>query len=139
MFSSGLLDELRSDVEMNEPRDSEHAISLARALALKLVRMTSPYHGSHEHAPAPHCASTLTLPAPPSPATTAEGPACSIRRLSSAKMPERRRQGPCFNCNEKFVHGHCCVHLFYIDYDDTDLDDPDDFLGDANPLGRTTR
>jgi hypothetical protein len=54
-------------------------------------------------------------------------------------MPERRRQGPCFNCNEKFVHGHCCAHLFYIDYDDTDLDDPDDFLGDANPLGRTTR
>uniref|UniRef100_A0A0A8XYC5 Uncharacterized protein n=1 Tax=Arundo donax TaxID=35708 RepID=A0A0A8XYC5_ARUDO len=40
-------------------------------------------------------------------------------------MAERRRQGLCFNCDEKFVRGHHYAHLFYIEYDDTTADDKD--------------
>ncbi|XP_014660841.1 uncharacterized protein LOC106804383 [Setaria italica] len=38
-------------------------------------------------------------------------------------MVERRRQGLCFNCDEKFACGHKCAHLFFIEYDDSELDD----------------
>lgn len=37
-------------------------------------------------------------------------------------MAERPRQGLCFNCDEKFVRGRKCAHLFFIDYDDTPED-----------------
>lgn len=47
MFSSNLPDELRSDAEMNEPLDLEHAASLTRVFKLKLARMPPPYHGAH--------------------------------------------------------------------------------------------
>jgi hypothetical protein len=38
-------------------------------------------------------------------------------------MNERRRQGLCFNCDEKFVRSHKCAHLFFIEYDDSIPDD----------------
>jgi len=32
-------------------------------------------------------------------------------------MAERRRQGPCFNCNEKYSRSHnrFCRHIFFVD------------------------
>jgi hypothetical protein len=42
-------------------------------------------------------------------------------------MAERRRAGLCFNCDEPFVRGHKCKHLFDIttinDYDTNEADD----------------
>jgi hypothetical protein len=29
-------------------------------------------------------------------------------------MPERRRQGLCYNCDEQFVRGHKCPRLFCL-------------------------
>jgi hypothetical protein len=46
-------------------------------------------------------------------------------------MAERRRQGLCFNCDEKFVRGHKCAHLFLVEYDDSGLDDGS--AGDGEP------
>ena len=48
-----------------------------------------------------------------------------MKRLSQAEMEERRRQGLCFNCNEKFGRGHnkVCQRLFL------DLDADDDNTG----------
>lgn len=48
-----------------------------------------------------------------------------FRRLTPAELAERRKQGLCYNCDEKFVRGHRCARLFYIEYDDMadDLDD----------------
>jgi hypothetical protein len=40
-------------------------------------------------------------------------------------MAERRRQGLCFNCDEKYVRGHHCSHLFFIEYDNEAADDED--------------
>ena len=40
-------------------------------------------------------------------------------------MVEHRRQGLCFNCDKKFVRGHKCAHLFFIEYDDSVPDDSD--------------
>jgi hypothetical protein len=47
----------------------------------------------------------------------------TFRKLTAAEMAERRRQGLCFNCDEKFVRGHHCTHLFYTEYDNEAADD----------------
>ena len=59
-----------------------------------------------------------------------------VRRLSTAEMDDRRRQGLCFNCNEKYArgHNHVCQRLFFLDLSKEDeaedvaplvnLDDP---------------
>ena len=36
-----------------------------------------------------------------------------FRRLTPAKLLERRRQGLCFNCDEPYTPGHACPRLFY--------------------------
>jgi hypothetical protein len=74
-------------------------------------------------------------PLNPAPASNT-APARQIRRLTPAEMAERRRQGLCFNCDEPFVRGHKCAHLFYIEYDDSITDDVtsgDDTHGDDEP------
>ena len=35
-----------------------------------------------------------------------------FRRLTSAELLERRRQGLCFNCDETYMPGHVCPRLF---------------------------
>src|SRR6185437_13876382 len=37
------------------------------------------------------------------------------RRLSPAEMTQRRAEGLCYNCDEKFVTGHRCKKLFVIE------------------------
>lgn len=46
-----------------------------------------------------------------------------FHQLSLAELVDRRRQGLCYNCGEKFVRGHKCARLFYIEYDETAPDD----------------
>uniref|UniRef100_A0A452Y6T3 Uncharacterized protein n=1 Tax=Aegilops tauschii subsp. strangulata TaxID=200361 RepID=A0A452Y6T3_AEGTS len=38
-----------------------------------------------------------------------------FRRLTSAELLERRRQGLCFNCDEPYTSGHVCPRLFYLE------------------------
>ena len=60
-------------------------------------------------------AATPALPAPASAGSSTATPARPLRRLSSAEMLERRRQGLCYNCDEQYVRGHVCQRLFYLD------------------------
>jgi hypothetical protein len=46
----------------------------------------------------------------PAPATTPS----RFRRLSPAEQQERRRKDLYFNCDEPYVRGHVCQHLFYL-------------------------
>lgn len=46
------------------------------------------------------------------------GAAPVFKKLSAAEMEERRAKGLCFNCDEKFVRGHRCKRLFYIEVAD---------------------
>ena len=66
----------------------------------------------------------LALPAPPAAAQQgrAEG---NQRRLTPEEMAERRRQGLCFNCNEKYSRGHnrFCRRIFFMD--GVEIDDVD--------------
>jgi hypothetical protein len=78
-------------------------------------------------APPPH----LALPAPPVGAAQARGE--GSRRLSPEEMADRRRQGLCFNCNEKYSRGHnrFCRRLFFVD--GVEIDD----TGDDTDTGAT--
>ena len=52
-----------------------------------------------------------------------------FKKLTPGEMQERRRQGLCFNYDEKFVRGHRCARLFYLetaDFDDKDMVPTDD-------------
>ena len=44
-------------------------------------------------------------------------PLLKIQRLSLDEMEDRQRKGLCYNCDEKYVKGHCCreQNLFHID------------------------
>jgi len=54
-----------------------------------------------------------------------------VRRLNQAEMEERRRLGLCYNCDEKYGHGHnkVCKRLFLLDSKVEDEDD-DTVAGD---------
>jgi predicted aspartyl protease len=41
-------------------------------------------------------------------------------------MTQRRAEGLCFNCDEKYVQGHRCKKLFVLEVDDTDDDEEAD-------------
>ena len=65
-------------------------------------------------------------------APTATRPFC---RLTSVEQLERRRQGPCYNCDEPYVPGHVCSRLFYLEAADYIEEDAAAGLGDlAAPL-----
>lgn len=52
-------------------------------------------------------------------------------------MDEHRRLGLCFNCDEKYVHGHnrVCKHIFYLKLHDNDSEDDDSTYPDPeNPI-----
>jgi len=49
-----------------------------------------------------------------------------FKRLTPAEMSERRRQGLCYNCDERYVRGHKCPRLFYLEVADFDEEAPAD-------------
>jgi hypothetical protein len=124
MFTSGLHDDIRINVELQDPRDLEHTLALARAFEKRATRpatRSGAYRTYQQPRPPP-------APAPP---TADSSPTRTIRRLTPAEMAEHRHQGLCFNCDENFVRGHKCAHLFLIEYDDSGLDDSN--AGDGEP------
>uniref|UniRef100_A0A453KTC8 Uncharacterized protein n=1 Tax=Aegilops tauschii subsp. strangulata TaxID=200361 RepID=A0A453KTC8_AEGTS len=46
-----------------------------------------------------------------------------FRRLTSAELLERRRQGLCFNYDEPYTPRHACPRLFYLEVADYILED----------------
>jgi hypothetical protein len=111
MFTSGLSEDIRIDVELQGPRDLEHALTLACAYEKKTMARPGARSGQYRPYQQPR--------PPPTPATalTDSPPTRIIRRLTPAEMAERHRQGLCFNCDEKFARGHKCAHLFFIEYE----------------------
>jgi len=100
---------------------------MSQARQVKLMeqeRPLPPPPWAHQHGPPAPAAwaafpappPLLALPAPPTAAQQgrAEG---NQRRLTLEEMAERRLQGLCFNCNEKYSRGHnrFCRRIFFVD------------------------
>ncbi|XP_071678170.1 uncharacterized protein [Lolium perenne] len=99
LFVGGLPDYIRVDVEMREPADLQTAMYYARAYEQRALAMQQVYAQRGSARPTPRPAPTPTAPL------------------------ERRRQGLCFNCDEKYAPGHTCARLFYLEtVDDADVE-----------------
>nr|XP_051196798.1 uncharacterized protein LOC127310138 [Lolium perenne] len=126
LFVGGLPDYIRVDVEMREPADLQTAMHYARAYEQRALAMQQVYAQRGSARPAPRPAPTPTAPPRPAPAAAPAGPPAPTRpfkRLTAAEQLERRRQGLCFKCDEKYAPGHTCARLFYLEtVDDADVE-----------------
>ena len=133
LFTSDLAEELRVDVELQDPGDLEEAMSLARMYEKKATCL--PRYGGSWSLSGQRTSSLHVRPYGVSaPTNVGHSDAVTIapidttvphqiRRFTPTEMAERRRQGLCFNCDEKYVHSHRSAHLFFIEYDDIAADD----------------
>jgi hypothetical protein len=127
LFTVGLGEPLSLDVQLQNPQTLETAMSLARAyerreLAIQAAKRprrgilpTPPAPAPRSRSP-PQLGSSSSTPAPP----TVNVAGRTIKHLSPEEMDARRRDGLCFNCNEKYVRGHnkVCAHLFFLELQD---------------------
>jgi hypothetical protein len=136
-FTVGLLPPLSHDVEMHNPQTLVVAMSLARKLELRekdaaaasAVAAPPPRLAGRGLLTGPHPPLALTAPPPASgraATSTASFEGRQIRLLSTTEMTERRKQGLCFNCNDKYAPGHnrVCQRLFFLDLAEDDDEAP---------------
>ena len=132
LYTAGLPEGLKVDVELQQPVDLHTAISFAKAYEQRHcpppTSTQQPFGSPRPLCPSgPPAVNTATISSPPArlalPSTTPEPtPPRQVRRLIPAELAERRRQGLCFNCDEIYVQGHRCARLFFIEADDYDHD-----------------
>jgi hypothetical protein len=127
LYTGGLLPPLSHAVRILNPSTLNAAMSLARQVEqMELAKMpVSAKPGARGLLPPPPPrAAPQALPAPPAPLALPAPPVGvppvrgeGQRRLSQEEMAERRRQGLCFNCNERYSRGHnrFCRRIFFGD------------------------
>jgi hypothetical protein len=135
LFTGGLLDHIRIDIELHDPQDLQRAMHLARAykrrnaaplLALPAPPARPPRRANSGQAALPP---TSGAQAPSLPSSSAPPP-WPFKRLTLAKMVERRKQGLCYNCDEPYVQGHKCARLFYLEASHID-EEPEELAANA--------
>jgi len=127
LFTGGLLDSIRVDVELHDPQDLHRAMRLARAYerrnappALPAPPYRGPRRGNQGYLalPALGTAGPSTASSSSSTASSSSSPGRPFERLTPAEMSERRKMGLCYNCDEPYVQGHKCAWLFYLEVSD---------------------
>ena len=124
LFTAGLCNPLRIDVELQRPETLEDAMNFARSFERRMqiedddgppVTRASPRSTPPPRSPStPPSAPRSSGGAPPKPPpTTPPAPArppprpgARFTRLTPQEMARRRIDGLCFNCPEKFTPGH---------------------------------
>jgi hypothetical protein len=118
LFTSGLSELLRVDVEMQKPPDLQVAMSMARAYEQHATIIATTSKGISSTAVGQPQGMSLKVPVP-------VGEERMLRRLTAAEMADRREKGSCFNCDKKFSQGHRCPCLFYLEViDDVEEEEP---------------
>ncbi|WVZ92756.1 hypothetical protein U9M48_038799 [Paspalum notatum var. saurae] len=121
LFTAGLQEPLATNVQLQNPMTMDMAISQARAYERR-AQFVQPSRSSRRGL-LPTPSTTLALPAPgtdqASCSTSQGGPAVArqARYLTPDEMDHHRRQGLCFNCDEKYSRGHnrVCKQLFVLE------------------------
>src|SRR3954469_25103680 len=128
---------------MREPADLQTAMYYAQAYEQRAIAMQQVYAQRGSARPALRPAPTPTASPRSTPTAAPTGPPASTRpfkRLTSAEQLERRRQGLCFNCDEKYAPGHTCARLFYLEtVDDADSPPSSQPPPSRRPVSRPTR
>nr|GMD77104.1 uncharacterized protein LOC109172063 [Ipomoea batatas] len=118
LFTAGLDEVLRIDVERMQPVSLDEAINIARDYARKGLLL--------HHAPPRQPFPSQT---PPSSAITVhQQPQSRTRqKLSPTEMMERQKRGLCYNCDEQWVKGHRCKQqLYMLGFNGDGDDEPND-------------
>lgn len=108
-FISGLTPELCREVQALRPLSLPQATELARLQEDKLL--------DRRRGPRAPPYNPNSLPSNRTPPTTSKVP---IKRLTPEEMATRREQGLCYQCDEKWAHGHRCksrLHILIADED----------------------
>jgi hypothetical protein len=135
IFTAGLRNPLKTDVELEHPATLEEAIALARAYEQRMsMTKLSPTRSSPLQRSTPSCnlgtGQPLLLPTPTSAVGTKDAAPTlpRLKQLTAAKMAAKREMGKRYNCNEQFSREHLktCpmkgIYLLQMD-DDPQLDD----------------
>ncbi|XP_059441736.1 uncharacterized protein LOC132174039 [Corylus avellana] len=112
-FVSGLKGNLRTEVQAARPTTVTEAIGLARLYEAKYEAKNWSLKKPPNSEDKRMNQWAVTPPLPSENLTQSKPP--PTQRLSPAEMQDRRAQGLCFNCDEKFVPGHRCKKLFLIE------------------------
>ena len=112
-FVSGLTPELRREVQALRPLSLPQATELAR---LQEDSMLNRRHGNRASS---H--SIPNFPQRPSPTPSVAPPKIPLKWLTTDEMTVRHDQGLCYQCNEKWSHGHRCKPRLHILIADEDL------------------
>ncbi|WVY96967.1 hypothetical protein V8G54_029118 [Vigna mungo] len=106
---------LRCEVTTLQPPNLPHVIALAKLhddkfrsspLLFNRFGLPPPFSPPPPNTPSP------TKPFPPLlPTPTTKLP---IKKLTEAEMQSRREKNICFNCDERYIRGHCCKQQFLL-------------------------
>ncbi|XP_058733853.1 uncharacterized protein LOC131605523 [Vicia villosa] len=114
-FISGLIPEIRSELAVQRPQSITHAIGLAKLIEAKLKDSKPKFKGPYGSTPfQPNnpkqtpLSPTMAAVSKPADSQPTSLPRFPIRRITPTQQAERRAQGLCFNCDEKFIPGHKC-------------------------------
>nr|GMC86807.1 uncharacterized protein LOC109178468 [Ipomoea batatas] len=133
LFTAGLDEWLRIDVENLHPVNLDVAMNIARSFSLghgkhrrpiTLFLLTHPLFrdlGSRIYRRPPRLAPPAVTPSQPSPSRFSGGTPSALppeRRLSRGEYQRRRSRGLCFHCGEAWSPAHNCRHLFLLVIDD---------------------
>lgn len=151
LFTPGLREPIRTDIELQNPASLQMAMALARAYERRAqVTGQAVMPQPTQPATTPVKAFTTTNTAQPAlpivptlkPGMRSEQPRRTMRRryLTSEEMEQRRTTGLCYNFEEKFTPTHCCKRIFLLlspsgSYDsDTGQDTEEDLEEPGIPL-----
>ncbi|CAM0902040.1 unnamed protein product [Alopecurus aequalis] len=129
IYTTNLQDPLQMDVEMWIPGSLLDAMSLARSCERRAqwTPATVQQQTQDAHQPCLEPDAPAVPAAPPPGKVTTAAPANTPRRTQSpAAMANRREQGLCYNCDERYVPGHRCKKLFVLVIDPDAVDDVED-------------
>jgi hypothetical protein len=140
-FISGLIPEIRREVQAFQPMNLPQATALAKiqedkiedrrkALKLPKINPNSPNHSNSPNPPS-NTVSSSTNSSPK--------PKIPFRKLTQEEMAARREQNLCYNCDETFTPQHRCKARFYMFFPEEDMEITDPALAfDAIPEDTAT-
>jgi hypothetical protein len=108
-FISRLKNNIRPEVQASRPTSLTAAVGLARLYEAQLQAQRQVTNFSEFK----RVVGPANLPLPL--ANLARNRSPMVRKLSPAKLKDRRDRGLCFNCDDKFSLGHRCKKLFLIE------------------------
>ncbi|XP_058769067.1 uncharacterized protein LOC131642924 [Vicia villosa] len=126
-FISGLNPEIQHELAIHKPTYISQAIGLAKLIESKFKEAKQKHNKPYNYQfSKPNTISSFQpTHKPPIPLTTPTNTTAKnsttpppnrlpIRRLNNSQLQERRAQGLCFNCDEKFIPGHKCASKFFL-------------------------